>query len=114
MISIQQEDHLLVAGVFGEFELADYRRFEQALAQQLTQQGKASVLLDLRDMLGMTVDVALEDLKFTRAHATDPGKVALLSEREGVQWMALLLQPFMHAELRVFDDEDTAREWLAS
>jgi hypothetical protein len=114
MISIQQEGALVVAGVFGEFALADYQRFEQALAQQLAQHGKACVLLDLRDMLSMTVDVALEDLKFTRAHASDPGKVALLSEREGIQWLVLLLQPFMHAELRVFDDEGTAREWLAS
>jgi hypothetical protein len=114
MISIQEEGPLLVVGVFGQFELKDYQRLEQGLAEQLAQHGKASVLLDLRDMLKMTVDVALEDIKFTRAHASDPGKVALLSEREGVQWLALLLQPFMNAELRVFDDETTARDWLAS
>lgn len=114
MISIQEEGPLVVAGVFGEFELADYRRFEAALALQLSRHGKACVLLDLRDMLRMTVDVALEDIKFTRAHASDPGKVALLSTREGVQWLVLLLQPFMNAELRVFDAESTAREWLAS
>jgi hypothetical protein len=113
MISLQHEDSLLVAGVFAEFELADYKRFEEALAEQIRRHGRACVLVDLRDMLRMTVDVALEDIKFTRAHASDPGKVALLSEREGVQWLALLLQPFMNAELRVFDDEGTAREWLA-
>jgi hypothetical protein len=112
MISIQHENKLIVVGAFAEFELADYQRFEQEVARQLDQQGKLSLLIDLRDMLGYTVDVALEDIKFTRQHRRDVGRIAILSDREWVKWTALLSQLFMDAELKVFDDEPAARAWL--
>jgi hypothetical protein len=114
MISIQHEDKLTVVGVFAEFELADYQRFEDDVVRQLEQQGKLSLLIDLRDMLGYTVDVALEDIKFTRKHAHDGGRIAILSDREGVRWTALLSQLFIDARIKVFADEAAAREWLAA
>jgi hypothetical protein len=114
MISIQHEDKLTVVGVFAEFALADYRRFEDDVARQLEQQGKLSLLIDLRDMLSYTVDVALEDIKFTRKHAHDVGRIAILSDREWVKWTALLSQLFIQAEIKVFEDEAAARDWLAA
>jgi len=114
MISIQHEDKLTVVGVFAEFELADYRRFEEDVVSQLEQQGKLSLLIDLRDMLGYTVDVALEDIKFTRKHARDVGRIAILTVRESVKWMALVSQLFIDAQIRIFEEETAAREWLAA
>ena len=114
MISVQHEDNITAVGVFGEFELADYKRFEQEVLQQLARRGKLSLLIDLRDMLGVTVDVALEDIRFTREHAKDIGRIAILSERDSVAWTALLSQWIVDTEIRVFDDEASARDWLAS
>ncbi|HEY7758130.1 MAG TPA: STAS/SEC14 domain-containing protein [Burkholderiales bacterium] len=113
MISVQHEGSLTVAAVFGEFELADYRRFEEEVIRQIAQQGQLSLLIDLRDMLGFTVDVALEDIRFTREHARDIGRIAILSERDAVAWSTLLAQLFVDTEMRVFDDEALARAWLA-
>ena len=113
MISIQNEGNLGVVGVFGEFELADYKRFEDEVARQLNARGRVNLLIDLRDMVDYTVDVALEDIRFTRAHAHERGRVAILSEREPVRWMALLSQLFLDADVRVFGDEAAARDWLA-
>jgi hypothetical protein len=114
MISIQHEDKLTVVGVFAEFELADYRRFEDDVVGQLERQGKLSLLIDLRDMLGYTVDVALEDIKFTRKHAHDVGRIAILSEREWIKWTALVSQLFIDAQIKIFEEEAAAREWLAA
>jgi hypothetical protein len=114
MISVQHEGSITVVGVFGEFELADYRRFEDEVIQQLSQQGTLSLLIDLRDMLGMTVDVALEDIRFTRRHARDIGRIAILSDRDSVAWTALISQWIIDTEIQVFDDEAQAREWLAA
>ena len=75
--------------------------------------GKIDLLVDLRGMLGYTLDVALEDLRFSRAHARDVGRVAILSEDDSMIWTALLSELFVRAEIRVFDDEADAREWLA-
>lgn len=113
MVSIEHEGHITVVGVFGEFELADYKRLEEEISAQIARQGSLNVLVDLRDMLGLTLDTALEDLRFTRAHARDVGRIALLSERDSIAWTALLSQLFMKAELRVFDDESEARTWLS-
>lgn len=114
MVSIEHEGNLTIIGVFGEFELADFKRVEDEISAQLAAHQSINVLVDLRDILGVTLDTALEDLRFTRAHAHDVGRIAILSERETVTWSALLSQLFMKAQLRVFDDESTAREWLGA
>lgn len=114
MVSIEHEGKLTIVGVFGEFELADFKRLEDEIATQIATHRSINMLVDLRDMLGVTLDTALEELRFTRAHARDVGRIAVLSERDTVAWSAMLSQAFMKAELRVFDDEAAAREWLAS
>jgi hypothetical protein len=112
MISIQREEGLIVVGVFGELTLADYRRFEQEVAEQLHQAGRVDLLVDLRDMLDYTLDVVWEDIKFTRSHSHDAGRIALLSDAQWVAWSAWLSQLFVDPEIRVFDDESLARAWL--
>jgi hypothetical protein len=113
MISIQQEGSLSVAAVFAEFTLSDFKRIEEEVLRQLAAQERVQLLIDLRDMLAVTVDVALEDIRFARAHAHERGRVAILSERDTVAWTALLAQWLVDAEIKVFDDEALARAWLA-
>jgi len=113
MISIQHEEGLIVVGVFGELTLGDYQRFEREVGDQLQTAGRVDILVDLRDMIGYTLDVAWEDIKFMRSHSHEVGRIALLSDAQWVAWSAWLSQLFVDAELRVFDDEDHARAWLA-
>jgi len=113
MITIQHEGSLTVVGVFARLEIADFRQLEVEIENQLRLLGKIDLLVDLRGMLGYTLDVAFEDLRFTREHAHDVGRIAILSENDAVVWTALLSELFVRAEMRVFDDEALAREWLA-
>jgi hypothetical protein len=53
------------------------------VGDQLHQAGRVDLLVDLRDMLGYTVDVVWEDIKFTRSHSHDAGRIALLSHASG-------------------------------
>jgi len=112
MISVERENDLIVVGIFGELTLADYRRFEQEVVGQLQSAGRMNLLVDLRDMLGYTVDVVWEDIKFTRNHSHDVGRIAVLSDAQWVAWSAWLSQLFVHADIQVFDDEALARAWL--
>jgi hypothetical protein len=114
MITIQHEGKLTVAGIFARLEIADFRRLEQEIEAQLGALGKIDLLVDLRGMLGYTLDVALEDLRFSREHAKDVGRVAILSEDDAIVWTALLSELFVRAEIRIFDDESVAREWLGA
>jgi hypothetical protein len=114
MITIQHEGNLTVVGIFGTFEVVDFKRFETEVEQQLRARGKIDLLVDLTEMMGYTLDAAIEDIKFSREHAKDVGRIALLSEDQSVVWTALLSRLFVKAEIRVFDDEAMAREWLTS
>jgi hypothetical protein len=112
MITIEHEGSLTVVGVFGRFEVADFRRLEHEVQGRILALRQIDLLVDLRDMLGYTLDVALEDFKFTREHARDVGRIAVISEEDAVTWVALLSELFMKSEIRVFDGENQAREWL--
>ena len=112
MITVQHEGSLTIIGIFARLEIADFKRLEDEIERQLKRLGKIDLLVDLRGMLGYTLDVALEDLRFSRAHARDVGRVAILSEDDSMIWTALLSELFVRAEIRVFDDEADAREWL--
>lgn len=112
MITIQHEGGLITTGVFGEFTLGDYRQFEREVLERLRVQGKVDLLLDLRDMQSYTLDVAWEDVRFVREHAHDFRRVAVISDDQWTVWLAWLTRLMVDAEVRVFDEEAGAREWL--
>lgn len=112
MISTDHKDKLVSVTVFGEFTLADYKEFEELANYHIQFSGRVDVLLDLRQMAGFTVDVAWEEIKFSREHARDFGRIAVLTEDQWLTWSAWVSQLFVNAEVRVFDDEDAARAWL--
>jgi hypothetical protein len=113
MITIEREDGLIVVGVFGELTLADVKRLEREVPGERAGGKPVALLIDLRDMLGATIDALLEDIQFARHHSRDIRRVAILSESPWPPLIAWLEQFFLDAEVRVFDDEGMARAWLA-
>jgi hypothetical protein len=112
MITIEREDELIVIGVFGELTVADVERWEREVPGERAGATPVDLLIDLRDMLGATIDALLADIRFSRHHSRDIHRVAILSESPWPPLIAWLEQFFLEAEVRVFDDEDTARSWL--
>lgn len=115
MIAIEKQDNIVVARVLGEFALADFREFEEMVSGATAPPGtRLSLLFDLREMAGFTVDLAWEEIKFSRAHGHDFGKVAVLTGSQWVAWSAWLTRAIGDVELDVFEDESEARAWLAA
>lgn len=112
MIAIDHSGTLVIVTVLGEFVLADYREFEDMVRSTLVPGGKVNLLIDLRQMAGFTLDVAWEDIKYTRSHPDDFGKIAVVTLSQWVIWSAWLSQMFINADLQVFDDDSEARGWL--
>ena len=112
MITIEREDGLIVIGVFGELNVADVERWEREVPGERSDATAVDLLIDLRDMLGATIDALLADIRFSRHHSGDIRRVAILSESPWPPLIAWLEQFFLAAEVRVFDDEDMARSWL--
>ena len=112
MIAIEHSGKLVAVTVLGEFVLADYKEFEDMVRSTLAPGGRVSLLFDLRQMADFTLDVAWEDIKYTRSHANDFDKIAVVTHSEWVIWSAWLSQMFINADLQVFDDDVKARGWL--
>ena len=112
MIVTDHKDKLVTVTVYGEFALADYKEFEELVNYKVQFQGPVNLLFDLRQMADFTLDMAWEEIKFSRAHSHDFGKIAVLTDSQWVTWSAWLSQIFVDADLQVFDDEQEARSWL--
>jgi hypothetical protein len=112
MITIEHTDGLVSVAVLGEFMLADFREFEEIFNYKIKFQGLVNVLFDLRQMASFTLDVAWEEIKFSRQHAQDFGRIAVLTDSQWVAWSAWLSQLFVDAETEVFESEADARAWV--
>ncbi len=68
MISVQHEDGITrLPRCSASSRSPTTKRFEEEVIAPARRKASVSLLVDLRDMLGFTVDVALEDIRFTRA-----------------------------------------------
>ncbi|MDE2117998.1 MAG: STAS/SEC14 domain-containing protein [Betaproteobacteria bacterium] len=113
MITIEQTDTLLNVNVLGEFTLADFKQFEENALYKLKSPGEVNLLFDLRDMIGYTVDVAWEEIKFfSREHQHDFSKIAVVTDDQWLTWQAWLSRLFVDADIRVFTDYSEARTWV--
>ncbi|MBS1146437.1 MAG: hypothetical protein H6R08_613 [Proteobacteria bacterium] len=113
MISLDIKNNQIAVSVMGQFTLDDYREFEQAVCYGIQFQGTINLLFDLRDMLSYSLDVAWEELKFSREHKNDFGRIAILTDDQWMAWSMWLNRSFMSAEIRLFDDLEMAQAWVA-
>jgi hypothetical protein len=113
MITINSQPRRVDVTVLGEFTLADYQEFENQVNGLLHLNQDLDLVVDLREMSGFTIDVALEDIKFSQAHRKDFSRIAIISESQGVSWTAWLTRSFVDAEVKVFDSVTEADAWLS-
>lgn len=113
MIAIDRQDNLITVAVLGEFTLADFMEFERAALDAATGGAPVNLLMDLREMAGFTIDMAWEEVKFSRAHGRDFSRIAIVTDSEWVTWSAWLQRLFVSAETHVEHDIEDARAWLA-
>jgi len=112
MIVIDQKGGRVSVNVYGEFTLDDFREFEEAVNYTVRFKNPVDLSIDLREMSGMTLDVAWEDMCFTRDHASDFRRIAIISDSQLVSWSAWLTQNFVSADIEVFAAPEEAIAWL--
>jgi len=113
MITTEHGNGLVSVAVFGEFTLADYKEFEELVLYKLKFEGKQNLLMDLRDMTGFTIDVAWEEIRFSREHKQDFGRIAIVTDDQWMTWSAWISQLFVEADVQVFPNDEEARQWVA-
>jgi len=112
MITIEHQDQLLRASVFGELTLEDFGRFERAIGRELDRHAGINLLLDLNAMSGFTVDVVWEELQFNHQHVGDYRKIAVITNDQWLVWTSWLAGVFIQADVQQFPDAGSAKLWL--
>lgn len=112
MIAIDHRDLLVSVVVLGEFTLADYAEFEELVNYKVRFNGPVDLYFDLRQMASFTIDVAWEEIQFTRQHANDFRRIAVVTDSQWMAWLAWLNRAFVSANLQVFDNDADAQVWL--
>ena len=112
MIVTEQKPNRVGVSVYGEFTLADFQEFENAVNYKIKFEGPVDLLFDLSKMADFTLDVAWEDIKFARAHARDFKRIAVVTDSQWVTWSAWLSQIFVDADVEVFEVVADAEAWL--
>lgn len=97
---------------YGIVTLSDCKAFELISNAHAEQHRPLDLLIDLRAMAECSLDVALEELRYVRAHRADFRRIAVLTDDQMVTWSAWLSQFFTEADIRVFQTERAARRWL--
>lgn len=113
MISLAQENNFYHAVVFNDFTLQDFREFEQCVVRTAKCEGPVNLLVDLRDMLGCTLDMALEEIRFSREHRQEIARIAVISTDQWVAWSAWLSRVMTEADIQVFENMDEAVAWIS-
>ena len=115
MITIQQSANLVNVAVLGEFTLTDFKQFEEQALYKLGTPGEVNLLFDLRDMIGYTLDVAWEEIKFFRRdHNHDFSKIAVVTDNQWQTWQAWLSRLLADADIRAFEDSAEANAWVSA
>lgn len=114
MIVTEHQPNRVDVTVLGEFSLADYQEFEQIVNYKVKFEGPVDLCFDLRQMADFTLDVAWEELVFSRSHANDFNRIAVVTDSQWVGWSAWLSQIFVRADMRVFSDDVEAKSWLSA
>lgn len=112
MIVIQHQKNRVSMNVYGEFTLSDFKEFEEMVNRKVRFEGPVDLLVNLREMVDFTIDVAWEDIVFAREHPDDFRRIAVVTQSQWVAWSAWLSQIFVSAEMKVFDEDSEALAWL--
>lgn len=112
MISLAHEKEYYHAVVFNEFTLQDFREFEQCVLYASRFEGPVRILIDLREMAGYTLDMALEEFRFSKEHRQDIERIAIVTDDQWVTWSAWLTRMVTEADIQVFEDIDDATAWM--
>lgn len=113
MISIREQDYGLDVALFNEFVLADFTLFEEALMKRVKEKGKPDLLLDLTELKDFTLDMALEELKFVRAHKEDFGRVAIVVTDIWIKLGAHISGLLTATDSKYFETVEAAQAWMS-
>lgn len=97
------EDNIFAVRVSGKLSHADYQQFLPELEAIIKSDEKISLLIELDDFHGASLEAMKDDLDFVMHRGDAFEKIAIVGEKMWQRWMTLFSRPFMKAKTKYFD-----------
>ena len=114
MISIRERLYGLDVALFNEFTFEDFKFLEDALLKRAGEIRKPDLLLDLSLLKDFTLDMAVEQLRFVRAHEQDFGRIAIVVDDVWIKLGAHISSLLTSQSPKYFDTTEEAQAWIES
>jgi hypothetical protein len=112
----ESRDELVAVRLAGSVDRHDYDVMLPILEEKIKQYGKIRVYVELQDAEDISLQALWEELKFDFRHAADFERVALVGNRQWLDWLTVMASPFTTAKVKYFEplDRDKALDWVKS
>ncbi|WLR51673.1 STAS/SEC14 domain-containing protein [Bacillus tianshenii] len=116
MISIKPNhlEQVIEIEVEGKIMKHDIEEFETYMEQKREDGEKLDLLMEIRELDGYTMKGLMEELKFDTSHWNDFNKIAVISEKQWVEFSTKMSGILPKVEVKHFKpgERDVAIDWL--
>lgn len=106
-----QENNLFAIRATGRLGPDDYEAFLPELENRTQEFDKVSVLIELDDFHGWTLDAAREDWQSGTQFNDKFERIALVGEKLWQRWMTIMSKPFINGEVQYFSRDEISNAW---
>ncbi len=100
--------------ISGDVTKADYATLDPAVATVVKEYGSINLLLDMTDFHWEKVEAWASDFNFGKTYKDAIDKMALVGNKRWEKAMAKAAQPFYAKEIKYFESDNDAWDWLNS
>lgn len=116
MIEFREEPgtNLVELVIEGRVSKDEFEDIAAKLEDAIRRHGQVRLLEEVRSFGGIAPSSFWDDVRFSLRHLNDFSRCAVVAEQSWLQWMAKLVAPVLHGQVRHFppDRIAEARAWL--
>lgn len=106
-----EEENVFAVRATGKLNLEDYQQFLPELESRIGETTQVSLLMELDDFHGWTLDAAREDFQFGTRFDEKIARIALVGDKLWQRWMSIMAKPFFGGDIRYFARENISEAW---
>lgn len=96
-----------------KLQSGDFAELAREVEPLVRQNGSLRVIIDATHLQGWKNMSAVEEhAAFVKSHQKDVDRIAIIAGHEWHRWLVGALKVFLHPEIRVFDTETEALNWI--
>lgn len=106
-----EERNLFAVRATGKLTSDDYQQFLPELETRIGDQEQVSILMELDDFHGWTLEAAKDDFRIGSKFGDRIERIALVGDKLWQRWMAAMSKPFINGQIRYFSRDEVGDAW---